>query len=92
MTNIKTFDGLPITIKKRHILEGRRCSRLYCPINKAIKDRLRKSTVIVEFDRILIDGIAYKPSHFLRNFMYKYDASISKNHIEGTIFTLRLMK
>lgn len=88
----KTFDGLTITVKKRHILEGRRCSRLYCPVNRAIKDRLRKSNVIVELDRILIDGVAYKPSHFLRNFMGRYDNSVSKNHVAGMSFTLRLIK
>lgn len=92
MSDIRTFDGLKITIKKRHILEGRRCSRLYCPVNKAIRDRLRTSNVIVEFNKILINGIAYKPSHYLRNYMNQYDGSLNKNHVKGMTFILRLIK
>jgi hypothetical protein len=93
MPRTKTYDGLTITVKKRHIIEGRRCSRFHCPVNKAIKDRLRSATVIVQLDRILINDVPYQVPHPLRNFMDRYDdRALSKQHIAGTTFTLRLLK
>ena len=88
----KNYDGLKITVKKRHIIEGRRCSRFHCPVNKAIKERLRRANVVVQLDRILINDLSYQVPHPLRNFMDRYDdRTLSKQHIAGTTFTLRLM-
>ena len=89
-TKVKDYDGLTITVKKRHIIEGRRCSRFHCPVNRAIKERLRTATVIVQLDRILIDDVSYQVPHRLRNFMDRYDdRTLQKQHLEGTTFTLR---
>lgn len=85
----KDYDGLTIVVKKRHIIEGRRCSRFHCPGNKAIKDRLRSARVVVQLDRILINDIPYQVPRPLRNFMDRYDdRTLQKQHIEGTTFTL----
>jgi hypothetical protein len=88
----KTYDGLVITVKPRHIIEGRRCSRFHCPVNRAIKDRLRNARVVVQLNHILINDVPYKVPHPLRNFMNLYDdKTLSKQHIAGTTFTLRLL-
>jgi hypothetical protein len=88
----KTYDGVKIVVKKRHITEGRRCSRFHCPVNKAIKDRFRSARVVVQLDRILINDVAYRVPHPLRNFMDRYDdRTTSKQHIAGTEFTLKLL-
>jgi hypothetical protein len=86
---VSDYDGLTITVKKRHIIEGRRCSRLHCPVNRAIKDRLRTANVVVQLDRILINDVPYQVPHPLRNFMDRYDdRTLSKQHVEGVTFTL----
>ena len=86
----KDYDGLVIVVKKRHIIEGRRCSRFQCPVNRAIKERLRTANVVVQLDRILINDVPYQVPHPLRNFMDRYDdRTLSKQHIKGTTFTLR---
>jgi hypothetical protein len=67
------LEGKIVKIEERHILTGRRCSRQYCPVNLAIKELVPKSNVIVEFTRIVIDGIKYETPKRAAGFMEWFD-------------------
>lgn len=72
------LEGKIVKIEERHIMTGRRCSRLCCPVNLAIQELAPKSKVIVEFTRILIDGVKYETPKKAVGFMQWFDLVPSK--------------
>jgi hypothetical protein len=72
------LEGKLVKIEERHIMTGRRCSRVYCPVNLAIQELAPKSNVLVEFTRIIVDGIKYETPKKAVGFMEWFDLVPSK--------------
>jgi hypothetical protein len=86
--SVTTPGRLRVRVKKSHILAGRRSSRCGCPVALAIKERLPDSKVVVQLDKISIDGVDYATPERAANFMGTYDYSPKKRDVPPVDFVL----
>lgn len=69
---------LTVNVERRHILAGRRSSRCGCPVALAIKEQFPGRRVVVQLDKISIDGADYSTPPAAAEFMGWYDRSTDK--------------
>jgi hypothetical protein len=85
--------GTQIVVTREHTLAGRRCSRLHCPVNLAIREIAPKAKIRVQLDVIMIDDEHFQTPKKASAYMEWFDRlpthRRAKATLRGLTFVLR---
>lgn len=79
---------LTVSVERRHIDGGRRSSRCGCPVALAIKEQFPGRRVVVQLDKIQIDGAVYPTPPLAAAYMGWYDSAPVKKSVPSRRFYL----
>lgn len=66
-------DAVKITVRRKHIVAGRKADRMSCPIALALRDALLTDNVIVGTIDFQLNGRMYTMAEDMREFVRKFD-------------------